>query len=93
MSKSVGKGQKLERDKEGGSLRVYRKKKRMALPIPGFWKHETIHLFSKPLHLWYLIMATRRKYNWYHYYVAKRLLEDKKDFMPFRHPLWVSGTL
>lgn len=42
MSESAGKGQKLERDKEGASLRVYRRK-RMALPIPGFWKHETIH--------------------------------------------------
>lgn len=93
MSKSVGKGQKLERDKEGASLRAYIKKEDGPTNTWILETRDNTFCFLSHSICGTLLRQLEENTVGYCYYVAIRLLEDKKDFMPFRHPLWVSGAL
>ena len=83
MSKSVGKGQKLERDKEGASLRAYIKKEDGPTNTWILETRDNTFCFLSHSICGTLLRQLEENTVGYCYYVAIRLLEDKKDFMPF----------
>lgn len=91
MSESAGKGQKLERDKEGASLESTEEEDGPA----NTWILETRdNTFCFLSHSTCVTSLQQLEENTvgYRYYVATRLLEDRR-ISPVRHPLWVSGAL